>query len=241
MHLTSELPLAPPARPAPPTADGLARGAFGARSVLELRGLSCVRGERMLFSGLAAGVQPGQLLRVQGPNGSGKSTLLRTICGLLSPDEGEVLWRGRPVAVQREAFHRELVYLGHAPGLKGGLSAVENLMATCGVAGIRCTDEDAALALLHAGLRDVEWLPARMLSQGQRRRVALAQLALATRRAGGGSLWVLDEPYNALDDAAIEWLSGLIEGHLARGGIGVLTSHQPVALDDGITQVVIEL
>ncbi|CAN5163331.1 cytochrome c biogenesis heme-transporting ATPase CcmA [soil metagenome] len=208
---------------------------------LALRGLSCARGERALFSGVSAVVRPGQLLRVQGANGAGKTTLLRTICGLARADAGEVLWRGRPIADDREAFHRELVYMGHAAALKDNLCAVENLMAACALAGLPCAMEAAAHALAQTGLAGVEWLPVRMLSQGQRRRVALARLAVPVLGDGDAALWVLDEPFNALDEAAGQWLVATIEQHLARGGIVVLTSHQAVRFGDGVSQVVIDL
>ncbi len=208
---------------------------------LALRELSCARGERVLFSGVSAVVRPGQLLRVQGANGAGKTTLLRTICGLTRADAGEVLWRGRPIADDREAFHRELVYLGHAAALKDNLCAVENLMAACALASVPCAMDEAARALVETGLSGVEWLPVRMLSQGQRRRVALARLAVPVLGDGDAALWVLDEPFNALDETAGRWLVRVIEGHVARGGIVVLTSHQAVGFGDGVAQVVVGL
>jgi heme exporter protein A len=199
---------------------------------LELRDLGCVRGRRSLFRGLDLRLEPGQLLRVTGANGSGKTSLLRMLCGLLAPAQGEVLWHGRSVRRDREAFLQQLVYLGHAAALKDDLSALENLQVAVRLGGR--TADAAALrqALADAGLRGREHLPARVLSQGQRRRAALARLPL-----GGARLWVLDEPFNALDTAATGWLLGLIEGQLRGGGLVVLTSHQPVALGDGVPQV----
>jgi heme exporter protein A len=194
---------------------------------LELRGLACVRGRRRLFAGLDAALPAGTLLQVQGENGAGKTSLLRMLCGLLAPAEGSVLWDGVPIAAQRDDFHRALVYVGHAAALKDDLSAIENLQAACALAGLATTPAAARAALAEAGLRGREHLPARQLSQGQRRRVALARLKLAD----AAPLWVLDEPFNALDSAATVWLLGLIGAQLARGGMVVLTSHQSVAID----------
>ncbi len=204
---------------------------------LELRSLHCVRGERLLFSGVSATVRAGQLLRVLGANGAGKTSLLRMICGLAQPAAGQVLWQGQPIARLREEFNRQLVYVGHAPALKDDLSALENLHAGSGLAGSPCSPADAAAALALAGLRGRERLPTRVLSQGQRKRVALARLALSSAAA----LWVLDEPFNALDDAACTWLQGLIDAQLGRGGVVVLTSHQARAWDATPAQVAITL
>ena len=206
-------------------------------AALELRALQCVRGDRVLFGGISASVRAGQLLRVQGANGAGKTSLLRMICGLAQPAGGQVLWLGQLIARLREEFNRQLVYLGHAPALKDDLSALENLHAASGLAGLPCSHAEAAAALALAGLRGRERLPARVLSQGQRKRVALARLALSQTAA----LWVLDEPFNALDDAACTWLQGLIDAQLGRGGVVVLTSHQARAWDATPAQVAITL
>ena len=206
-------------------------------AALELRDLQCVRGERVLFTGVAAAVPRGWMLRVLGANGAGKTSLLRMICGLAQPAGGQVLWLGQPIARLREEFNRQLVYLGHAPALKDDLSALENLHAGSGLAGLPCSPAEAAAALALAGLRGRERLPARVLSQGQRKRVALARLALSQAAA----LWVLDEPFNALDDAACTWLQGLIDAQLGRGGVVVLTSHQARAWDATPAQLAITL
>ena len=206
-------------------------------AALELRELECVRGDRLLFNGVSATVRAGQLLRVQGANGAGKTSLLRMICGLAQPAAGQVLWQGQPIARRREEFNRQLAYLGHAPALKDDLSALENLHAGSGLAGVPCRPAEASAALAQAGLRGRERLPARVLSQGQRKRVALARLVLCQTAA----LWVLDEPFNALDDAACAWLQGLIDAQLGRGGVVVLTSHQARAWDATPSQVAITL
>ena len=177
------------------------------------------------------------MLRVTGVNGAGKTSLLRMLCGLQSPAEGELLWLGTRLDALRENFNCQLVYVGHAAALKDDLSALENLLTAAMLGGTRAALPAARMALSAAGLRGIEHTPARALSQGQRRRVALARLELAETRA----LWVLDEPFNALDSAATDWLLGLIQRQLQRGGLVVLTSHQPVALADGLAQVVLAL
>ena len=205
--------------------------------MLDLVGLEGTRGGRRLFADLRLGVAAGGLLRVQGANGSGKTSLLRMVCVLLAPTAGEVLWRGQAVTRLREEFNRELVYIGHAAALKDELTPIENLEAAGALGGATVTRRDAALALAAAGLKGRERVPARALSQGQRKRVALARLALPA----APGLWVLDEPFNALDTAATAWLLDLITSRLAAGGIVVLTSHQSVALDGAAAQQVLSL
>ena len=204
---------------------------------LELRQLECVRGQRSLFKGLDLKLLPGQLLRLQGANGAGKTSLLRMICGLLAPAHGEVLWRGQRIGALREEFGKDLVYLGHAAALKDELSALENLVTASVLGGRWVNAAQARAALALAGLGGRERAPARVLSQGQRKRVGLARLVLGSN----SPLWVLDEPFNALDTAATAWLLGLITGHTGRGGIVVLTSHQSVALPDSVPQVALSL
>ncbi len=199
---------------------------FKIPGALTLNELSCTRGGRQLFTGVTQHVLAGQLLRVRGANGAGKTSLLRMLCGLLQPTQGQVLWCGEPVASQREVFGHSLVYLGHAAALKDELSPLENLLDACALGG-HTPDIPAALAALKgAGLRGFERTPARRLSQGQKRRSALARLALSQT----APLWILDEPFNALDAAANDWLTGLIEAHLQNAGTVVLTSHQDLAL-----------
>jgi heme exporter protein A len=184
----------------------------------------------VLFSGLGLQAAPGRLVRVTGSNGAGKTTLLRMLAGLATPSAGRVHWRGQPLTAARELFHRELAWVGHAASLKDDLTALENLQAIAMLGGDAIGRDEALAALAEAGLTGRERLPARVLSAGQRRRVVLARLALppaATPR----TLWVLDEPFNALDVAAGDWLAGLVRRHLARDGIVVLTSHQAIPLD----------
>ncbi|NQW94970.1 MAG: cytochrome c biogenesis heme-transporting ATPase CcmA [Polaromonas sp.] len=193
---------------------------------LQLDGLTCTRGGRQLFKSLSFSVEPGQLLRVRGANGAGKTSLLRMLCGLLQPTEGRVLWLGQPLASQRDMFGHSLVYLGHAAAFKDELSPLENLLDACALGGHAPGLPEAMAALKGAGLRGHERTPARRLSQGQRRRSALARLALCR----SAPLWILDEPFNALDTAANTWLTGLIEAHLHNAGMVVLTSHQDMPI-----------
>lgn len=205
--------------------------------MLAVQDLEARRGRRVLFSGLGFSAGPGQLLRVTGANGAGKTTLLRMLVGLSTPTAGQVLWRGAPLAGQREGFHRELAWLGHAASLKDDLTALENLQAMAVLGGDEVSRAEAVSALAEAGLKGRERLPARVLSAGQRRRVVLARLALATPRP----LWVLDEPFNALDVAATGWLAGLVQRQLGAGGVVVLTSHQAVPVDGVADQVTVAL
>ncbi|MBI4195259.1 MAG: cytochrome c biogenesis heme-transporting ATPase CcmA [Betaproteobacteria bacterium] len=194
--------------------------------MLEVSDLGCVRGERTLFGGLEFTLEPGTLLRVAGRNGSGKTSLLRILCGLALPARGEVRWRGEPIRALREEFHRQLVYIGHAPAVKDDLTARENLEIACALGGAPVDGGTAASALDRVGLREHAGLPARFLSQGQRRRVSLARLAAA----GDSRLWILDEPFTALDTIAIGVVQEMIAGHLDAGGAVIFTSHQEVAV-----------
>ena len=211
-----------------------------------------MRGGRSLFSGLNVDVPGGHVLRVTGANGAGKTSLLRMVCGLLRPERGEVLWRGTRIGTLREDFHRQLVYLGHAAALKDELSPIENLLTSTRLGGEEPSVEQAVAALAAAGLGRLDaqghaqghalghglHAPSRNLSQGQRRRVALARLLLATE----APLWVLDEPFNALDTAAAAWLVQVIATHVRRGGVVLLTSHQPdLALPATLPQIELSL
>ncbi len=189
--------------------------------MLEAHDLACIRGERRLFRKLSFNTTAGQLLHVHGANGSGKTSLLRLLAGLALPSAGEVRWRGQPVRREREAFARELLYLGHLPALKDELSARDNLAWQQRLAGNQQDASGLEQALAQMGLaREID-LPVRRLSAGQRRRAALARLQLA----GAAKLWILDEPFTALDAAAVHTLSGVIAQHVQTGGCVVLTTH----------------
>ena len=189
--------------------------------MLNVNDLDCERGGRTLFSGLSFAVSPGEALRIAGANGSGKTSLLRILCGLLPPSGGEIRWHGAPILDLREEYSTRLVYLGHAPAVKDDLTAAENLSISCALAGIPTNEEAVREALARFGLSAKEQ-PVRRLSQGQRRRAALARLALSEARP----LWLLDEPFSALDAEGVSILVTFIKDHAARGGALVFTTHQ---------------
>jgi heme exporter protein A len=196
--------------------------------MLEVRNLECMRGDHRLFTGLNFTLQGGELLRLRGSNGSGKTSLLRTLCGLLEPAEGEVLWRGENIRAQRDEFNAELLYLGHSNGVKAELTGFENLRINNALRGSSLSENQLYDALEEIGLGGREDLPTQVLSQGQKRRVALARLLLSD-----AALWVLDEPFTALDVDAVAQLATLIEGHLQKGGMVVYTTHQEVEMRAG--------
>jgi heme exporter protein A len=195
--------------------------------VLEALNLTCVRGERTLFADLSFALEPGALLHVAGANGTGKTSLLRILCGLMLPDEGEVRWSGTRIRELREDYWRELVYIGHSNGVKGDLTALENVQIASHLAGDNVSSAAAREALEALGVAGCASLPARVLSQGQHRRVALARLFVR----GASSLWVLDEPFTALDASAVRVVQTLLREHSAAGGLVIFTTHQDAALD----------
>lgn len=194
--------------------------------MVEVEQLACVRGGRHLFENLSFTLPPATLLRVAGANGAGKTSLLRILCGLLMPASGVVRWRGIPIADQPEAYFRGLRYIGHLAGIKDEFSTEENLLYAAALAGIAVTRAAARAALVTLGLEAYLRTPVRMLSQGQRRRVALARLALPDPAA----LWVLDEPLVALDPRATNQVLALIAQRLAGGAAVIMTSHQDFAV-----------
>jgi heme exporter protein A len=191
--------------------------------ILEVVDLACERGEHRLFSGLSFTLTPGELMQVLGPNGSGKTTLLRTLCGFVQPVQGSVRWGGQDIGEWDDDFHAAMCYLGHHNAIKDELSALENLQMSAGLAGYTVSDEQAIRALRRMGLQRREHLPVRVLSQGQRRRVALARLLI-----GDAPLWILDEPLTALDVGAVGLMQELIGEHLSKGGMTIFTTHQPL-------------
>jgi len=194
--------------------------------MLEAADIECMRGDRVLFRNVSFALARGALLRIAGANGSGKTSLLRIVCGLAVPTVGVVRWDGQDVRRLREEYWKHVVYIAHANAVKDDLTAQENVEIGCALAGLRITTQEAAGALEQFGVAHCAMLPARSLSQGQRRRVALARLALSSAAA----VWVLDEPFTALDTAAVAFLQGLIAAHLVNGGIVILTTHQEVSI-----------
>jgi heme exporter protein A len=187
--------------------------------------LSCARGDKRLFSGVSFSLQPGQWLHLEGNNGVGKTSLLRLVCGLSALEEGEITWNNQAVSKDPQTFRANLAYLGHQLALKDDLSPLENLQIDAAIVGRQLTASDAKQALAQMGLRGRENLPVRVLSQGQKRRTALARLLVSSAK-----LWILDEPFVALDTMAQNALSEVINAHLAKQGMVLLTSHQAVSL-----------
>jgi heme exporter protein A len=204
--------------------------------MLEASALACERGSLRLFSEIGFSLAAGGLLRLRGSNGSGKTTLLRILAGLTRPAGGSVRWRGESIETLAEEYGREMAYVGHAPALKEELTVAENLAFALGFAGHPASGAQMEAALERLGIARLAALPARFLSQGQKRRASLARLALA----GAPPLWLLDEPFAALDDDGIGRVRELAASHLAAGGMVVLTSHQEVALG-GARSAVIQL
>jgi len=191
--------------------------------MLEVSNLACSRGDHRLFSDLSFALHPGQIMQIQGANGSGKTSLLRTLCGFIIPDDGKISWCGEDVRELDEAYFAQMMYLGHLNAIKDELSALENLRISAGLSGTELNEKDAVAALRRMGLRGRERLPTKVLSQGQRRRVALARLLVSDAK-----LWILDEPLAALDVGAVALIQELIAEHLARTGMVIFTTHQPL-------------
>ncbi len=203
--------------------------------------LAVERGNRMIVHGIDLNIEAGWALQVHGANGSGKTTLLSALAGLLPPSRGKVRWHGEDVRTRPRRFRRDLAYMGHSNGVSDDLTVLENIrFATLLGAGAASPasehDRIAPLAqardvLKGAGLLDCLHTPLNRLSQGQRRRVALARVILA-----GKSLWMLDEPLEALDVAAQGWLGDCMALHLRSGGIVVTTTHRTLATASACTR-----
>jgi len=189
---------------------------------LQAETLSCERGERLLFRGLDLSVRPGEIWLVEGANGSGKTTLLRILCGLRRPDDGLILWNGTPIEESRAEFHARIAYLGHHSGIKQELTAQENLRFARALCAGRA---DIDPALTRVGLNELEELPVSAFSAGQRRRLAMARLLLSRAR-----VWMLDEPFTALDPAGRTLVRELLAEHAAGGGSALLATHHDIAV-----------
>lgn len=199
--------------------------------MLEAVNLGCARGERRLFSGLNFALPAGGFLQAFGPNGSGKTSLLRIICGLTAPAAGEVRWAGTNIRQLGEDYFAQIAYVGHQNGMKEELDPVENLRISCGVAGNALSKPEAHAVLERVGLNKQRHLPARLLSAGQRRRLALSRL-LASR----ATLWILDEPLSSLDDDGAMLARNLISDHLSNGRMAIIATHQEMSLSAGEMQ-----
>jgi len=198
------------------------------QSTLRASALTCVRGERTLFTDLDLQVSAGEWLHIRGENGIGKTSLLRLLAGLTAPAAGSISWNDQSIVADASEYHRNLLFLGHRDSLKEDLTAFENLSIVTALDGVTVSEDEILFALHRFGLRGREDLPVNCLSAGQKRRVLLARLLL--RKA---KLWILDEPFNALDVRAVEMLSELIGEHIAAGGMAIMTSHQEIPMPNG--------
>ena len=193
-------------------------------SLLETTDLSCSRGDRLLFKGLAISIGAGEVVQIHGPNGSGKTTLLRILCGLQPPTGGHIRWRGRDVSPGAPELRADVQYIGHAGGVKLDLTPRENIDVAIAL-GAGQTGITAGAALSRLEIDKFGDAPLRTLSAGQRQRVALARLLTCA-----GALWVLDEPFTALDTGGVAIVDTMLHAHAESGGAAVITSHHPVAL-----------
>jgi heme exporter protein A len=182
------------------------------------------RGDRHVLKAVSLEVGPGELLHISGPNGTGKTTLLRVVSGLLRPEQGSVAWRGKSITSTPTDYQNELAYASHEPALKSDLTALENLRFMVGLKR-RVTSSDLRASLERTGVAGCADLPARVLSAGQRRRVAMARV-LACRAA----LWLLDEPFTNLDASGAEVMSALLEEHIEQGGLALVVAHHDLNL-----------
>ncbi len=180
------------------------------------------RGDRHVLKGVSLALRPRQLLHVSGPNGTGKTTLLRVVCGLLRPEQGLVSWLGQSIMGVRTEYQAALAYASHEPALKADLTALENLRFAVGLKR-RVTVSELRASLDQTGVAACADLPARVLSAGQRRRVAMARV-LAT-------LWLLDEPFTNLDAAGTDLLRNLLQSHVEGGGLALVVAHHDLKLD----------
>ena len=189
--------------------------------MLSTHELSCQRGRQQLWGNLNLEVAPGELLFVKGANGNGKTSLLKILAGLLLPDHGQVMWQQQAIKKDPYAYRDQLLYIGHQTALKPEMNAIENLIFLAGLHGLRYSETEITAALKQWDLQGKTlYLACRQLSQGQKQRVALAQLNLSQQQ-----VWILDEPFNSLDATGASTLAQLLQKHLEAKGILVLTSH----------------
>lgn len=199
--------------------------------MLKVQGLTCFRQDRCLFADLNFELAPGDICQVEGPNGAGKSTLLRALLGLFRPDEGEIFWHDVNVQKQQEVFFQDVLYLGHKFAINADLTPLQNLQAWSDLHPTSNVNYEHALTKV--GLLGLEDIPCHSLSAGQHRRVALARLWLSSAK-----LWVLDEPFTAIDKAGVKLLQQQFAEHMANGGSVLITTHQDLSMQfDSLKQV----
>lgn len=199
--------------------------------LLSTKGLGCTRDDRVLFADLDLAVAAGEVVQIQGANGSGKTSLLRILCGLNSDFSGDIFWQGEPVRTQQLAFRAGIFYLGHSPAIKKVLTPLENLRWFCASQG-HGTDEDILTALARFGLEGYEDFPCYQMSAGQQRRVSLSRLSLTPAR-----LWILDEPFTALDKSGVDMLEHYLARHAAEGGAVILSTHHSLQMPCAVKNV----
>ena len=188
-------------------------------TTLHVEGVHVWRGERHVLQGVSFEVGSGELLHIVGSNGAGKTTLLRVACGLIAPEEGQVFWRGANIRADRQGFYSELAFAAHEAALKADLTGIENLRFSVGLKrGVGLHELRDCLA--RTGAQEYAELPARVLSAGQRRRIAMARVL-----ASAVPLWLLDEPFSNLDDAGVQVFAGLIDAHIRQGGTALVVAH----------------
>lgn len=195
-------------------------------SVLRFEAFHCWRNDEALFEPVDFAVQTGQIVQVVGPNGAGKTTLLRCLCGLYDDYLGDVLWRGKAWRSQLYEFTQQLLYLGHNPGIKRSLTAAENLRWFFGVHSGHAIEDKIRSALFDVGLEGYADTLCQEMSAGQLRRVGLARLFISQQ-----SLWVLDEPFTAIDVKGVAQLEARLLSHSCAGGTVILTTHQALAIN----------
>lgn len=195
--------------------------------MLEVKNLTAIRDERILFESLSFEIHTGELVQIEGRNGTGKTTLLRIIAGLGESDSGEILWDSNKIQSDRENYHQDLLFLGHQTGIKRELTAAENLRFYQAVHQQAVSEVGIFQALAKVGLAGREDVPVGQLSAGQQRRVALARLWLSQKK-----LWILDEPLTAIDKQGVKVLEALFLNHAEQGGIVILTTHQDMFADN---------
>ena len=190
-------------------------------ALLSATNLTCIREERLLFDKLNIEIYSGDIVQVEGPNGSGKTSLLRILAGLSQPYEGDVFFTSQLVSQAREEFHQNLLYLGHLPGVKGEMSAIENLGFNLAVHGGNKDVINIEQTLAEVNLTGFEHSLASHLSAGQHRRISLARLYQSNAK-----IWILDEPFTAIDKQGVQALELLFKNHIEQGGCVILTTHQ---------------